>query len=54
MGPRHREYKVKDPRAYSSESLPAAFCQVWPIPAYEIAEEIERVGTEILTRRVYP
>jgi citrate synthase len=56
MGLGHREYKVKDPRAIILQKLAQQlFAKYGRSPLYEIAEEIERIGAELLsTKGVYP
>lgn len=56
MGLGHREYKVKDPRATILQKLAQQlFAKYGRSPLYDIAEEVERVGTELLSAKgVYP
>jgi len=56
MGLGHREYKVKDPRAIILQKLAQQlFAKYGRSPLYDIAEEVERVGTDLLsTKGVYP
>ncbi|MEK6694388.1 MAG: citrate synthase [Nitrospirota bacterium] len=56
MGFGHRVYTVKDPRAVILQQLAQKlFAHCGPSPLYELAEEVERVGLELLGRkRVYP
>jgi 2-methylcitrate synthase len=56
MGLGHREYKVKDPRAIILQRLAQQlFAKHGRSPLYDIAEEVERVGTELLSAKgVYP
>jgi citrate synthase len=56
MGMGHREYKVKDPRAIILQKLAQQlFAKHGRSPLYDIAEEVERVGTELLSAKgVYP
>lgn len=49
MGFGHRLYKVKDPRATSLQaSAQQLFAQYGRSPLYDLAEEVERVGEELL------
>src|SRR5881296_721152 len=56
MGFGHRVYKVKDPRAVVLQQLvQKLFAQYGRSPLYELAEEVERVGLELLAhKKVYP
>jgi citrate synthase len=56
MGFGHRVYKVKDPRAVILQQLAQKlFAQHRKSPLYELAEEVERVGLELLGhKKVYP
>jgi len=56
MGFGHRVYKVKDPRAVILQQLTQKlFAQYGKSPLYELAEEVERVGLELLAhKKVYP
>src|SRR5437867_64586 len=56
MGFGHRVYKVKDPRAVVLQQLAQKlFAQYGKSPLYELAEEVERVGLELLAhKKVYP
>src|SRR2546425_978863 len=56
MGFGHRVYKVKDPRAVILQQLTQKlFAQYGKSPLYELAEEVERVGLELLAhKQVYP
>jgi citrate synthase len=56
MGFGHRVYKVKDPRAVLLQQLAQKlFAHCGKSPLYELAEEVERVGLELLGRKqVYP
>jgi len=56
MGFGHRVYKVKDPRAVILQQLAQRlFAQCGKSPHYELAEEVERVGLELLAyKKVYP
>ncbi len=56
MGFGHRVYKVKDPRAVILQTLAQKlFAHCGKSPLYELAEEAERVGLELLAqKRVYP
>ncbi|MBI3809871.1 MAG: citrate synthase [Nitrospirae bacterium] len=56
MGFGHRVYKVKDPRAVILQQLAQKlFAHYGKSPLYELAEEVERVGLELLGRKkVYP
>ena len=56
MGFGHRVYKVKDPRAVILQQLAQKlFAQYGKSPLYELAEEVERVGLELLAhKKVYP
>lgn len=56
MGFGHRVYKVKDPRAVILQQLAQKlFAHCGRSPLYELAEEVERVGLELLGRKkVYP
>ncbi|MEK6549775.1 MAG: citrate synthase [Nitrospirota bacterium] len=56
MGFGHRVYTVKDPRAVILQQLAQKlFAHCGTSPLYELAEEVERVGLELLGRkRVYP
>jgi len=56
MGFGHRVYKVKDPRAVFLQQLAQKlFAQYGKSPLYELAEEVERVGLELLAhKKVYP
>src|SRR5256712_3375772 len=55
MGFGHRVYKVKDPRAVVLQQLAQKlFAQYGRSPLYELAEEVERVGLELLAhKKVY-
>lgn len=49
MGLGHRIYKVKDPRATALQQLAQQlFVHLGPSPFYEVVQEIERVGDELL------
>jgi citrate synthase len=49
MGFGHRIYKVKDPRAIILQKLAQQlFARSGPSPLYRLAEEVERVGVELL------
>ena len=49
MGLGHRIYKVKDPRAYVLQHMAQQlFDHFGPSPFYDIVQEIERVGDELL------
>jgi citrate synthase len=49
MGLGHRIYKVKDPRAYVLQRLAQQLSDhMGPSPFYEVAQEVERVGEELL------
>ncbi len=52
----HRVYKTKDPRAFILQSLIeqlAAACGAAPL--YDIAREVEKIGTELLSQKgIYP
>jgi citrate synthase len=49
MGLGHRIYKVKDPRAIALQQLAQQlFDHLGPSPFYEVVQEIERVGDELL------
>ena len=52
----HRVYKTKDPRAYALERLIGRLAEVrGESPLYQIAREVERVGTELLGEKgIYP
>jgi len=52
----HRVYKTKDPRAYALEKLIVRLAEVrGESPLYQIAREVERVGTELLKEKgIYP
>ena len=52
----HRVYKVKDPRAVILQSLAQKlFAHCGKAPLYELAEEVERVGLDLLGhKKVYP
>jgi citrate synthase len=56
MGFGHRVYKVKDPRAVILQQLAQKlFAHCGKSPLYELAEEAERVGLELLgQKKVYP
>lgn len=56
MGFGHRVYKVKDPRAVLLQQLAQKlFTHCGKSPLYELAEEVERVGQELLSAKgVYP
>ena len=56
MGFGHRVYRVKDPRAVILQQLAQKlFAQCGKSPLYGLAEEVERVGLELLARKkVYP
>jgi len=56
MGFGHRVYQVKDPRAVLLQQLAQKlFAHCGKSPLYELAEEVERVGLELLgQKRVYP
>jgi citrate synthase len=56
MGFGHRVYKVKDPRAVLLQQLAQKlFAHCGKSPLYELAEEAERVGLELLAqKKVYP
>src|SRR5437867_3228177 len=56
MGFGHRVYKVKYPRAVVLQQLAQKlFAQYGKSPLYELAEEVERVGLELLAhKKVYP
>jgi citrate synthase len=56
MGFGHRVYKVKDPRAVILQALAQKlFAHCGKSPLYELAEEVERVGLELLAQKhVYP
>jgi 2-methylcitrate synthase len=56
MGFGHRVYKVKDPRAVVLQQLARKlFVQYGKSPLYELAEEVERIGLELLAhKKVYP
>jgi len=56
MGFGHRVYKVKDPRAVILQQLTRKlFAQYGKSPLYELVEEVERVGLELLAhKKVYP
>jgi len=56
MGFGHRVYQVKDPRAVLLQQLAQKlFAHCGKSPLYELAEEVERVGLELLGRKkVYP
>ena len=52
MGLGHREYKVKDPRAVILQALVQKMsARYGQSPLYEIAQETERVGTELLASK---
>src|SRR5256886_2052670 len=52
MGFGHRVYKVKDPRAVVLQQLAQKlFAQYGRSPLYELAEEVERVGLELLAHK---
>ena len=52
----HRVYKVKDPRAVILQQLAQKlFGHCGKSPLYELAEEVERVGLELLgPKKIYP
>src|SRR5438093_13742837 len=52
----HRVYKVKDPRAVVLQQLAQKlFAKYGKSSLYELAEEVERVGLELLAhKKVYP
>ncbi len=52
----HRVYKTKDPRAYALEALIGKLAEVrGESPLYQIAREVEKVGTELLGEKgIYP
>jgi citrate synthase len=52
----HRVYKTKDPRAFILQALIERLAEVrGEDPLYEIAREVERVGTELLGKKgIYP
>ena len=56
MGFGHRVYQVKDPRAVLLQQLAQKlFAHCGKSPLYELAEEVERVGLELLGhKKVYP
>lgn len=56
MGFGHRVYHVKDPRAVLLQQLAQKlFAHCGKSPLYELAEEVERVGLELLgQKKVYP
>lgn len=56
MGFGHRVYKVKDPRAVILQQLAQKlFAHCGKSPLYELAEEVERVGLELLgPKQVHP
>lgn len=56
MGFGHRVYKVKDPRAVLLQQLAQKlFAHCGKSPLYALAEEVERIGLELLGRKqVYP
>ncbi len=56
MGFGHRVYKVKDPRAVILQQLvQKLFAHCGKSPLYELAEEVERVGLDLLgQKKVYP
>jgi citrate synthase len=56
MGFGHRVYKVKDPRAVILQQLAQKlFAHCGKSPLYELAEEVERVGLELVgQKKVYP
>ena len=49
MGLGHRIYKVKDPRAYVLQQMAQKLsAHLGPSPFYEVVQEVERVGEELL------
>ncbi len=52
----HRVYKTKDPRAFALEKLIVELAKVrGESPLYQIAREVEKVGTELLADKgIYP